>query len=167
MDLEFVVLRVIHIGFGAFWFGTAVFMAAILEPRLRELGPEVQKPLMGALMPVLNKALTAAGTITIAAGVYILLRMKWGNLDHLYNTDWGRSIVLGLAVTVIAMGTGAATGAQGRQMAQLGASIEGRPPTPEEAAQLQLLSSRLRRLVRTTAVLLFIAVAAMASARWV
>ncbi len=65
------------------------------------------------------------------------------------------------------MGTGAATGVQGKRLAQLGNSIEGRPPTPEEAAQIQLLSSRLRRLVRTTAVLLFIAIVGMASARYV
>lgn len=69
MDLEFIVLRIIHIGLGSFWFGTSVFMATILEPRLRALGPTIQKPVMGALMPVLSKVLTFSGAVTIAAGV--------------------------------------------------------------------------------------------------
>lgn len=41
MNTEFVILRIIHVVFGMFWAGSAVFIATILEPRLRALGPAV------------------------------------------------------------------------------------------------------------------------------
>ena len=37
MNVEMVVLRLLHIVFGVFWVGSALFLAAILEPRLRAL----------------------------------------------------------------------------------------------------------------------------------
>ncbi len=46
MDLEMVVLRILHIVFGVFWVGSAFFLVLILEPRLRALGPEIQRPAM-------------------------------------------------------------------------------------------------------------------------
>ena len=42
MDIEFVILRILHIGFGVFWVGSALFLVLILEPRLRALGPAIQ-----------------------------------------------------------------------------------------------------------------------------
>ena len=41
MNAEFVILRLLHILFGVFWTGTALFMAVILEPRLRALGSAI------------------------------------------------------------------------------------------------------------------------------
>ena len=56
-DPLMVVLRIVHIVFGMFWAGTAVFLAVILDPRLRSLGPEVQRPVMGAIAPIMGPAL--------------------------------------------------------------------------------------------------------------
>ncbi len=39
MNEEFAILRILHIVFGVFWAGSAIFLATILEPRLRALDP--------------------------------------------------------------------------------------------------------------------------------
>ena len=167
MNTEFVVLRIVHIAFGAFWVGSALFLVLILEPRLKTLGPTIQRPVMGALMPVMGPALGISGVITIAAGVYLALRLRWGHLDTFLDTGWGWAILVGFMASVGAMSSGVTTGVMANRMSRLGREIEGRPPTPEEAGQLQRLAARLTLLGRTTAVLLLIAVAAMASARYV
>ncbi len=52
MNEEFVVYRVLHIVFGSFWVGSALFLTIILEPRLRAMGPHFHGPVMGAVTKV-------------------------------------------------------------------------------------------------------------------
>ena len=40
MNVYLILLRLIHIGSGVFWAGTAIMMAAFLEPTVRAAGPE-------------------------------------------------------------------------------------------------------------------------------
>ena len=163
MDFELVMLRLFHIVFGVIWAGSAVFIAGILEPRLRKLGPTV----MGALMPILTPVMLLSATITIAFGIILSLRLRWGNLDTFFDTDWGVAILIGFIVSILAFGTGLTTSITGKRLMRLGASIQGRPPTPEEGALLGKLSARLTLLSRSTAVLTVIATGSMASARFI
>ena len=165
LDIELILVRTIHIGFGAVWFGAAVFAAAILEPRLRHLGADARNALLGSLMPAFDKVMNVTGTVTIAAGLYLMLRLRWNSLDTLHETDWGRSMSLALLVTVIAMGTGAMAAVNRKRMAQLGAA-DGQPATPEETARADALASKSRRYLRATVILLFVAVVMMAAARY-
>ena len=166
MDIELILVRTIHLGFGAVWFGAAVFAAAILEPRLRQLGPDAQRALLDSLMSAFDKVMNVTGAITIAAGVYLMLRLRWGSLGTLHETDWGRSMSLALVVTVIAMGTGAMASVNRKRMAQLGASAGEQAQTPEETARMESLALRSRRYLRATVILLFVAVVMMAAARY-
>ena len=76
----------------------------------------------------------------------------------------GLAIFIGFVMSVTAMVLGAITGATAKRMGALSASIQGRPPSPEEAGQLQALSSRLNRLSRTSTVLIIVALGSMAAA---
>ena len=69
MNYEMVALRIVHILAGVFWAGSAIFLALILQPRLRTLGPEIQGKVMAALIPVMGPALISSAVITIAAGI--------------------------------------------------------------------------------------------------
>ena len=80
MDVELVILRILHIGFGVFWVGSAMFMSLILEPRLRALGPAIQRPVMMAIAPIMGPAVGISGGITIAAGITLYLRLHRGGL---------------------------------------------------------------------------------------
>ena len=163
LDIELILVRTIHIGFGAVWFGAAVFAAAVLEPRLRHLGSDARSVLLDSLMPAFDKIMNVTGTVTIVAGLYLMLRLRWDSLDTLHENDWGRSMSLALLVTVIAMGTGAMAAVNRKRMAQLGVSADG---TPEETARADALASKSRRYLRATVILLFVAVVMMAAARY-
>ena len=167
MDIEFAVARIIHIVFGSFWVGAAIFMAAILQPRLRALGPTVQGAVMSSLMPIMVPAMLGSAGITILAGTYLTLRLRWGHLDTFLSTGWGWAILIGFVASLAAFGTGYATGQSGKKMVALGASVAGRPPEPHEMARIQQLGLRLTRLGRSSAILVVIAVGSMASARFI
>ena len=167
MEVEFVVYRLLHIVFGTFWVGSAMFFTIILEPRLRALGPEIQRPVMLSIARVMGPAIGISGLITIVAGLTLFFRLPRGGLDRLFDDGWSWAIFIGFVAAIIAYGFGAATAVLSARMGGLAESIQGRPPTPEEAGQLQRIAARLPLLARTATVLLVIALGAMASARFV
>ena len=89
MNVEFVVLRLLHIVFGVFWVGSAVFLAAVLEPRLRALGPAIQRPVMRDLGNVMGPIIGISGFITISAGIALALRLRWDTLDRWFQHRMG------------------------------------------------------------------------------
>ena len=167
MNVEFVIVRVVHIGFGVFWAGSALFMAIILEPRLRALGPAIQRPVMAALVPIMGPAMAISAIITMGAGVYLVIRLRGSRLDEFFDTGWGWAIFIGFVASVAAFAAGLTTMALANRMLRMGREMEGRPPTPEEAGQLQRLAGLVPHLARAAAALVLIAVVTMASARFV
>jgi hypothetical protein len=165
MNFEFAVLRIGHILAGVVWAGSAIFVAAILEPRLRTLGSEIQGRVMAALAPVMGPVLGISGLLTIIFGLTLVIRLK--RFDNLLDTNWGLAITVGLIASVLAYASGFTTMITSNKMMALGKSMAGRPPTPEEGARMGQLSARATLLARTAAVLVVIAVGAMASARYV
>ena len=82
MNYEMVILRLLHIVFGVFWAGSAIFFAFILQPRLRALGPDIQTRVMGALIPVMGPALITSAVVTIAAGTTSSPQTQVGALGY-------------------------------------------------------------------------------------
>jgi uncharacterized membrane protein len=167
MDILQVILRILHIVFGVFWVGTVFFSVIILQPRLKALGPAIQNPVMGALMPLITPLMMVSAIILIGTGIALVLIMRWGALDTLFVTGWGWSILLSFVTSMAAaiIGFGVVVPA-GLRMAKLGRSIQGRPPKPEEAQQLGQFAARIETLTRTNFVLLLIALVAMPVARF-
>lgn len=161
-------LRLLHIVFGVLLVGNVFFLTLFLEPRLRGLGPAIQNPVMAALMPVVTGAQILSFSIVVATGVAITLVMRWNSLGSFLQTGWGWAILAGFVVTIAAgvVGFGFIT-PLGLRIQKLGRSIQERPPSPEEAQQLERLGARLVTLSRTNFVLALIVVAAMAIARYV
>jgi uncharacterized membrane protein len=165
MNEELVLLRIVHIMAGVIWAGSAIFLAFILEPRLRTLGPEIQGRVMSTLAPLMGPVLGTSAILTIAFGITLVFRMhRW---DALFDTRWGAAILVGFVAAVLAFASGLSTMVTSNQMMATAKGMAGRPPTPEEGAKMGRLSGRAAILARTTAVLVIIAVGAMASARFV
>ena len=74
MNEEFIILRILHIIFGVFWAGSSIFVATILEPRLRALGPAIHGPVIKAIMPIMSRVMLVSATITIAVGTMAVAR---------------------------------------------------------------------------------------------
>ena len=166
---EIITLRLLHIVFGAFWVGTAVFVAAALEPALRLAGPGVRGPILNRLSRGIGHMLVASAVITLAAGVVLALRLRQDNLDAWFDTGWGVAMLIGFVVSVIALGTSLITGATASAIARVDERPEGAADaSPHEArSRIQELGSRFRAAVRWTAVLTVVGVGTMAAARFV
>lgn len=165
MDAIMVVLRSLHIGFGIFLIGNGLFSTLILEPRLRVLGPAVQGPVMGSVMPVLTRIQMLCFTIVIVTGGVMMYLLRGNFLQS--GSNWGWAILAGLAITIasIIISFGIVT-PLGIRMMKLGASIQGRPPTPDEGRRLAEMSDRIRTLTRVLVALSVAIVVCMAGARY-
>lgn len=167
MNYEVILLRLLHIIFGVFWAGSAIFIAFILQPRLKILGPNIQSQVMRALLPVMGPALVTSAIVTIIAGTALALRLQWGNLGSFLNTGWGLAMLLGLLTSIGAITSGITMLLLTRKLLGLKTTIGERTPTDKETDQLQYLSKRLPRLARSTAIMVIIALFTMATARFV
>ncbi|MBI4296512.1 MAG: hypothetical protein HY667_05295 [Chloroflexi bacterium] len=162
------ILRIVHIIFAVFVAGYYFFMVPILMPKMKKLGPAIQGPLMQALMSVLTPVMWTSVIVIVGTGVAMALVQRQGALDTLFSTGSGWAMIIGFVLTVAAatIGFGFITPA-GLQTQKLGRSIQGRPPTPEEAQQLGRLSTRIENLSVINFVLVVIILLDMLIARYV
>ncbi len=164
MISELVVMRVVHILAGVIWAGSAIFLAVVLDPRLRALGPDIQRKVTAALAPGLRIVLDAGAAITILAGIALIIRLERDLLDA---SGWAWAILTGFAASILALASGIATISTMKKLTGTGEDMTGGDPTLEEEAEAGRLSARATLLARITAVLVVVAVVTMASARFV
>ena len=162
MNVDLVVLRLLHIVFGAFWVGTILFMALILRPRLTSLSTSVDRRLTLSIDRAVNTATGIAGLITVAAGIGLVFRLRWGRLNTLFDSGWGFAILVGF---VAAMGA-FVVGAMEACAISIGDRLTGDGSESVEAS-LQTIDARIAFLGRLHALFILIAVGSMASARFV
>jgi uncharacterized membrane protein len=168
MDNWLGIVRLIHVLFGVFWVGSVLFTVLILKPRLAKLGPSYEKPVMGAIMPRVVPAMFASAFIVFFSGTILTFNMRAGDLGSLLTTGWGLMIFVGIVATIgaMAVGLGGLT-PTGIRMGRISDELNGRPPTPAQAATLARLGRRMDRLERVDFALVLIALATMPLARFV
>ncbi|HEY7635743.1 MAG TPA: hypothetical protein VH763_09370 [Gemmatimonadales bacterium] len=165
------ILRIIHIVGGVFWVGSALFVAAILMPSMQAVGPSGGQ-LMEHMVQVrrLPVRLMVAMLLVVLSGI----ALYWKDSDG-FQSAWMRSgpgtvfglgAIFGIAGAAVGMATSAPAA---RRLGAVTAAIKARggPPTAEEQAEIQRLQARMRGAARLVAVLLVLATAAMAVARYV
>ena len=155
MNFELAFIRVVHILVGVVWAGSAIFLAAVLDPRLRALGPDVHRKVTESLYVPMRFVLEGGAAVTILVGIALVIRLR--RLDDLFDTNWGWAITIGLITSVIAQATG---------VFALSAMKKLRGEVEEEAEATRLLD-RATMLARMTALLVTVAVVTMAAARFV
>lgn len=164
---ELITLRILHIVFGVFWAGSAIFFAAILQPRLHTLDLAVRLRVLGALIPVMGPVLISSAVVTILAGTALALRMRWDNLDAFVDTGWGITMLVGFAASIGAITSGITMIRRAGQMVKLGGAVVDGTASPEVEEQVTQIGARLPRLARSTAVMVLVAIVTMAVARFV
>jgi hypothetical protein len=168
--VEWVILRLIHVVSGAFWFSAALIMFLFLQPTAAAVGPSGQ----GFMLHLLRRRrlvdiVFGAAVLTVAAGSILF----WWDSDGL-QLDWmteptGLGFTIGaVAAWVGFLGFAFIGWPAGRRIAAIGGRLqdEGRPPTAEEQQQLARAQGQMRQVGLSVLVLLSIAIAAMATARY-
>ena len=153
-------LRIIHIVSGSFWVGSALFMVLLFLPRLRRLTPDTRDKLMEEVVGLWSSVSGVAAVVTIAAGVTLALRLRWGHLDSFLSSGWGWAILIGFISAIASMALG------GRFDSILRRIRSGDERRLDEAEKERLVNSMTGSL-RLSTLFVVIAAGSMASARFV
>ncbi|HEY7036488.1 MAG TPA: hypothetical protein VH482_34490 [Thermomicrobiales bacterium] len=169
-DWDLLFFRLVHVLFGVFWAGTAIFLAAFMEPTVHSLGPDG-----GRFMQILMQRrrlpiyLTIASVLAIASGAILY----WRDSGHLHwawvKTGPGLAFTLGGILAVVDALIGPLVSAPtANRLGVVAQRVQaaGGPPNPADVAELIALQARLRSASRVGAVLLAAAAAAMAVRRY-
>jgi uncharacterized membrane protein len=165
-----ILLRLIHILSGVFWAGAVMIVAWFILPAQRRLG----EPGLAFLQELmlhrrLRVFMMGAMILTILSGLTMYTRMAM--LTHGAWTSTTNGIVLGIGGVAAIIGGGIGGGvvsSAAKKLMTLGGQVQaaGVPPTDTQQAEMARLQGRISGAFRITAVLVVIAVAAMASARY-
>jgi uncharacterized membrane protein len=168
--MDFVVLRLIHVLGGAFWLGAAVTMFLFLQPTAQATAPESQRFMLHLLRNRrFSEVVLAAALLTGVAGAILFWRDTSGLRLALITQPQGLGFTVGGVAGGIALLLFLFVGyPAGRWMIAIGGKLEAerRPPNEDEHRILAAAQSVLSRVGATVLVLLVIAAAAMATARY-
>lgn len=167
--MDVLVLRLIHIGAGAFWVGAVFTFFLFVQPAAMAVGPAgmpfTYQLLHHRRLPII--ILGSAG-VTVLAGIWLLVIVSNG-LDPALLFDEARlGYTVGGIVAILTFGVGSLyvfprTRRVERTLGRLLA--DGRPPTPDEQATLARAGGEARRAGWLVIVGLAVAVISMATAR--
>jgi uncharacterized membrane protein len=168
--MDFVVLRLIHILGGAFWLGAAVTMFLFLQPTAQATAPEGQRFMLHLLRNRrFSEVVLVAASLTGVAGAILF----WRDTNGLQSDSMLQPQGLGFTVGAVAGGIALLLFLllgypAGRRMIAIGSRLEAehRPPSEDEQRILAGAQRALSRVGVTVLVLLTIAAAAMATARY-
>jgi uncharacterized membrane protein len=168
--MDYVVLRLVHILGGAFWLGAAVTMFVFLQPTAQATAPEGQRFMLHLLRNRrFSEVVLIAAVLTGVAGAILFWRDTNGLQLELMTQPQGLGFTVGAVAGGIALVFFVFVGyPAGRRMIVIGNRLEMERRAPSEDEQRVLTSSQrvLNRLGATVLVLLVVAAAAMATARY-
>ena len=165
-----IILRILHIGFGIFWAGSAIFFATYLMPSLKATGPDGVK-----FMQALGKsgypiAAMISAIITVVAGFLLIWKLSGGFQPEWFRSWYARVLTSGATLALIAFIIGFTINRPGAaRMNKISATIaaQGGGPTPEQMAEMMAIRKRISSATNYIAVLLAVAVIGMSIFRYV
>ena len=169
VTLYVIVLRLLHILGGVFWVGAAWMIAGFLYPTANASAPEGPKFLQRLFQSRLPAVVSAAAGLNILAGLLLYWRDSGGLRLDWITTRAGLAFTVGAVAAIVAFVIGiAVTKPAADRMGALGKEIQaaGKPPTPEQAAEMQRLGKRTFDAATWVAMLLAIALITMSVARY-
>jgi uncharacterized membrane protein len=168
--MDFVVLRLIHVLSGAFWLGAAVTMFLFLQPTARATAPEGQRFMLHLLRNRrFSEVVLGTALLTGAAGAILFWRDTNGlDLELMLQPEHLGFTVGGVAGGIALLGFVFVGYPAGRRLIAISSRLEAerRPPNEDEQRMLATAQRMLSRIGLAVLVLLIVAAAAMATARY-
>jgi hypothetical protein len=164
-----IILRILHIGFGIFWAGSAIFFALFLMPSLKATGPDGVK-----FMQALGKsgypiAAMISAIITLVAGFLLIWKLSSGFQPEWFQSWYARILTSGATLALIAFIIGFSVNRPGAaRINKISAAIaaQGGTPTPEQLSEMMALRKKIFTATNYIAFLLAIAVIGMSVFRY-
>jgi len=168
--MDIIAFRLVHIVSGAFWFGAALTMFLFLQPTAQATAPEGQKFMLHLLRNRrLSEVVLAAAVLTVGAGSILFWRDSGGLQLSWMSEPPGLGFTVGAAAAWVALLMFVIVGyPTGRRLVAIGDRLERetRPPTEEEQRTLAMSQRVLQRVGMAVLILLSVAIASMATARY-
>jgi len=169
MVILIMTLRVIHIFSGMFWVGFAFFNIGFLQPTVKATGAEGQKTMQYLTQKtrLLSTVYTTA-TFTMLSGLimyWILSGFRWTFMRSGYGLVLTVGSIAGIIAWIYAVVVIRGIFVQMQTIGQQ-IQLQGSPPTPGQATQMQALAARLGKVGQVALVFLVISLLGMATARY-
>lgn len=165
-----VLLRLIHIIGGVFWVGSVLFLAWFLLPSGRTTGQAGLTVLQDVMMRrKMSIYLMTAMGLTILSGLAMYIHLAMATHGAWASSTMGKVLGFGALCGIVGGGIGGSVSkSTGMKMAAIGKAIQasGGPPTEAQKAEINALQEKSEKVMRVVALLLILAVASMASARY-
>jgi uncharacterized membrane protein len=166
------VFRLLHIVAGVLWVGAAFLFVGFIGPSAAEVGPSAG-PLLHAVVKKrkVAKVITGLSIVTVLAGWVMWFRNldQFGSLGDWLGTNFGLVLTIGGVIATVAAVEGSiGVGRNVERMVDLSDEIaaSGGPPSPEQQSQIQRVGAEIEKFGKIDLVLLLLAVASMATARY-
>jgi hypothetical protein len=166
------VFRLLHISTGVLWVGAAFLLVHFIGPSAAEVGPSAG-PLLHAVVKKrkVAKVITGLSIVTVLAGWVMWFRNleQFGSLGVWLGTNFGVVLTIGgVLATVSAFEGHFWVGRNVERLVDLSDEVaaSGEPPSPEQQSQIQRVGAEIEKFGKIDLVLLLLAVAAMATARY-
>ena len=141
--------------------GAAVYLAVLLEPRIRATSPDLERQLLNRTSKLNSIWITSAAVLTMITGMALVSTTHGRSFSDLGSGGWGTMILIGLIASVAAF---VVSGMAGAFTARLRRNLASGEATDEQLAKYR---RGLSMLGYVNAVLVVVAIATMASARFV
>jgi uncharacterized membrane protein len=164
--MEYFVLIFVHVFCGIMWAGSAVVMGLFIIPSVMEAGPAGGAVMAGVVKRRFPIVMTALGILVVLSGVRLYM-LRWA--PGFVRTPEGLVITLGalLAIGALVMGIAIQKPTAEKLGKMAGAlAASGKPPTPEQMAEMQALRAKMQRIGKLMAFHLIGAAALMALHRF-
>jgi uncharacterized membrane protein len=160
LDVGLVLTRIIHIIAGSFWMGAAIYLAVLLEPRIRATSGDLEKQLLNKTSKLNSLWITSAAVVTMLSGFALVSTTPGRSMSDIGSGGWGSMILIGIMTSMTAFFV---SGAAGAFTAKLRRGLESGDADEDELA---IYRSKLALLGYLNAILVVIAVSTMATARY-
>ena len=166
MNYYLLVLRILHIGAGAYWVGSTLLLAALIKPSLKETGGSGQK----FVDYLINKKRfgtesAGAGGMAGIAGILLYWHDSQGLTSAWMHGNAGAGFAVGALFGLIAFIFGILADRKLKAMVELRAQ-SGDSPSGEQTSQLQLLDKQATTNLNICAGTLTLSLWIMAVARY-
>ena len=145
---------------GAFWVGAAIYLALILEPRVRSIGPQFEGQLLNHTSKLNSAWITGAAVVTMLSWFALIYLTPGRSMSQLGSSAWGNMILAGLVLSLAAFFI---SGGAGVFSAKLRRGLDAGDVSTDE---LDRYRRNLSLLSYLNAVIVTLAVATMAAARF-
>ena len=168
MQIELLLLRIIHVVGAVIWVGSGVFMGFFLAPTIAQMGPTGGQVMAGLQKRKLMTILPIVAILTILSGARLMMIVSGNFGPGYFRTPMGRAFSAAALAGVLAFVIGIVMNRPiAMKMAKLQTAVSSDPASKEAiAAEIKKLQSRAMMTGVVVMALLLLAAIGMSVARY-